>query len=69
MTERNSRVRKYMSFLKKICNFMKKYDFIEKKKWKIVDFFSCDFEIFDGSIGCATKFHAHKIEFVSFYLC
>ena len=36
--------------------------------WKKVDFFSCDFDIFDGSIGCATKFHADKISFISFYL-
>ena len=29
--------------------------------WKKVDFFSCDFDIFYGSIGCATKFHADEI--------
>ena len=28
---------------------------------KKVDVFSCDFEIFNGSIGCATKFHAYEI--------
>ena len=28
---------------------------------KKVDFFSCDFDIFYGSIGCATKFHADEI--------
>ena len=33
-----------------------------------VDFFSCDFDIFYGSIGCATKFHASEIPFFSFYL-
>ena len=35
---------------------------------KKVDFFPCDFDIFDGSIGCATKFHADEISFFSFYL-
>ena len=33
---------------------------------KKVDYFSCDFDIFDGSIGCATKFHADKISFFFF---
>ena len=27
------------------------------------DFFSCDLDIFYGSIGCATKFHAEEIYF------
>ena len=36
--------------------------------WKKSLFFSCDFDIFYGSIGCATKFHAHEIYFFSFYL-
>ena len=36
--------------------------------WKKVDFFSCDFDIFYSSIGCATKFHADEIYFFSFYL-
>ena len=36
--------------------------------WKKGDFFSCDFDIFYGSIGCATKFHADEISFFSFYL-
>ena len=35
---------------------------------KKVDFYSCDFDIFYGSIGCATKFHADEISFFSFYL-
>ena len=26
-------------------------------------FFSCDFHIFEGSIGCATKFHDDEISF------
>ena len=30
---------------------------------KKVDFFSCDFDIFYGSIGCATKCHADEIHF------
>ena len=41
--------------------------------WKIMtlsnfvfkfDFFSCDLEIFDGSIGCATKYDADEIMIV-----
>ena len=35
---------------------------------KKVDFFSNDFDIFYGSIGCATKFHSDDIFFFSFYL-
>ena len=35
---------------------------------KKVDFFSCDFDIFYGSIGCAMKFNADEIYFFSFYL-
>ena len=31
--------------------------------WEKVNFFSCDFDIFYGSIGCATKFHADEISF------
>ena len=31
---------------------------------KKVDFFCCDFDIIDGSIGCATKFHADEIYFI-----
>ena len=40
--------------------------FLEK-----VDFFSYDFDIFDGSIGCATKFHADErylFFFLSFFI-
>ena len=36
--------------------------------WEKFDFFSCDFDIFYLSIGCATKFHADEISFFSFYL-
>ena len=61
MTGRTSRIRKYMSFVKKICNFGKNYDFTGEKNWKKVDFFSCDFEFFYGRIGCTTKFHADEI--------
>ena len=46
---------------------MEKSRFYRKKKCKKVDFFSCDFKIFDGTIGCATKFHANEIYFF-FYL-
>ena len=37
--------------------------------WEKSWFFSYDFDIFDDSIGCATKFHAGEISFLSFYLC
>ena len=66
MTGRTSRIQKYMLRFQKICNFWENYDFIEKKNCKIVDFFSCDFKIFDGTIGCATKFHANEIYFFFF---
>ena len=60
MTGRTSRIQKYMLCIQKICNFWENYDFIEKKIVKKL-FFSCDFKIFDGTIGCATKFHANEI--------
>ena len=37
--------------------FFKNGDFVENI-WEKVDFFSCDFDIFYDTIGCATKFHA-----------
>ena len=46
MTRRTFRIRKYMLCFKKI---------LLKKKY-----FSCDFKIFDGTIGWATKFHAMR---------
>ena len=61
MTGRTPRIQKYMLCFQKINNFWENYDFIEKKNCKKVDFFSCDFKIFDGTIGCATKFHANEI--------
>ena len=33
-----------------------------------MDFSSRDFDFFYGSIRCATKFHADKTSFFSFYL-
>ena len=51
MTGRTSRIQKYMLCFQKICNFWENYDFIEEKNCKKVDFFSCDFKIFDGTIG------------------
>ena len=53
MTRRASRIQKYMICFQKICNFWENYDFIEKKIVKKL--------IFDGTIGCATKFHANEI--------
>ena len=35
--------------------------FFEKKKEKKTDFFSCDNDIFDGSNGCAIKFHVDNL--------
>ena len=43
--------------------FLKKMAILLKIFWKKVDFYSCDFDIFYGSIGCATKFHADEIYF------
>ena len=43
--------------------FNKNGDFVENILRKKVDFFSCDFDIFYGSIGCATKFHDDEISF------
>ena len=60
---------------KNICYVFKKsvifgkITILLKKKCKKVDFFSCDLKIFEGTIGCATKFHAKEKFFFSFYLC
>ena len=62
MTGRTSRIQKYMLCFQKIVNFGK-ITILLKKNCKKVDFFSCDFKIFDGTIGCATKFHANEIYF------
>ena len=43
-------------------------DFVENVLEKKFVFFSCGFDIFYSSIGCATKFHADEISFFSFYL-
>ena len=61
MTGRTSRIEKYMLCFQKICNFWENHDFIENKNCKKVDFFSCYFKFFDGTIGCATKFLANEI--------
>ena len=56
MTGRTSRIQKCMLCFQKICNFWENYNFIKKKIVKKLIFFSCDFKIFDGTIGCATKY-------------
>ena len=48
--------------------FLKNGSFVESTLEKKFNFFSCDFDIFYGSIGCATKFYAYEIYFFSFYL-
>ena len=48
-----------------ICSFRENYDFSENILEKNWNFFTCDFVFFDDSIGCATKFHAHEILFIS----
>ena len=53
MTGRTSRIQKYMLCFQKICNFRENYDLIKKKIVKKL--------IFDGTIKCATKFHANEI--------
>ena len=65
MTGRTSRILKYTLCFLKICIFLKNGDFVENI---FGIFFSCDFDIFDGSIGCATKFHADEISFFLIYL-
>ena len=60
MTGRASRIRKYILFFSKNLYFLKNGDFVKNILGKS-SFFSCDFDIFDGSIGCATKFHADEI--------
>ena len=67
MTGRTSRIQKYMLCFQKICNFWENFDFIEKKIVKKLGFFSCDFKIFDGTIGCATKFYPNEI-YIFFFL-
>ena len=66
MTGRTFRIQKYMVCFQNICIFLENYDFIEKKNCKKDDFFFCDFKIFDGTIGCATKCHANEIYFFFF---
>ena len=61
MTGRTSRIQKYMLCFQKICNFWENYDFIEKEIRKKVDFFLAILKFFNGTIGCATKFHANEI--------
>ena len=55
MTGRIFRIRKYMLIFLKICTFWENHEFIWKKIWEKDKKISCDFDIFDGSIGCATK--------------
>ena len=49
-------------FFIKICIFWKNDNFVKNILVKTLIFFSCDFDIFDGGIGCA-KFHADEIFF------
>ena len=46
----------------KIGSFWKNGDLVKNILGRSY-FFSCDFDIFYGSIGCATKFHANEISF------
>ena len=64
MTGNTSRIRNNMLCFPKICIFEKNYNFTEKK-----EVFSCDFKIFDDSIGCAAKFHDNEIYFKYIYIC
>ena len=68
MTGRTSRIQKYMLCFQKICNFGKITILLKKNCKKKFVFFSCDFKIFNGTIGCATKFHANKIYFFSIFV-
>ena len=62
MTGRTSRIQKYMLCFQKICIFGK-ITILVKKNCKKVDFFLAILKIFDGTTGCATKFHANEIYF------
>ena len=42
--------------------FLGNYVFIEIF-WEKLDYFSCDFAIFDDYIGCATKSHSYQTHF------
>ena len=61
MTGRTSGIKQYMYVFKKSVIFGKITILLKKKIVKKLIFFSCDFKIFDGTIGCATKFHANEI--------
>ena len=58
---------------KNICYVFKKsvifgkITILFKKNCKKADYFFCDFKIFDGTIGCAAKFHANEI-YIYFFL-
>ena len=58
MTGRSSTIRKYLLFVQKICGIWKT-TFSLNDFWKS-GYFSLDFEI-----GCAAKFHASNIFFLS----
>ena len=61
MTGRTSRIRKNICYVFKKSVIFGKITILLKKYCKKLIFFSCDFKIFDGTIGCATKFHANEI--------
>ena len=52
----------YLIFHKNLHLFFKNGDFVENILEKKL-IFSFNFEIFCGSIGCATKFHVDEISF------
>ena len=58
MTEITSKIQKYYLIFSKNLYFLKNGDFVE-------NIFSCDFNIYDYSIRCATKFHADQVFFLS----
>ena len=61
MTGRTSRIRKNICYVFKKSLIFGKITISLKKYCKKMIFFSYNFKILDGSIGCATKFHANEI--------
>ena len=60
MTGRTSRIRKYMLFFQKICNFWKNYEFAEKYFWKKVDFFLAILNFFMAAYDAQHNFMPTK---------
>ena len=63
MMGRTSKIRKYILFFSKNLYFLEEWRLVKNIVGKTFFFFFCYLDIFDGSIGCATKFHTEEIHF------